>query len=94
MHALLDPLDQRQLPAPAFDLPDAERAQQHHAQHAEREQHIATESKVAAASGLRSLPRLRGRVGVGVSPRVGPFGMETAPTRRATRVDLPRKWER
>jgi hypothetical protein len=41
---------------------------------------------------LRFLSRLRGRAGVGVSQQALP--LLHAPTRRAARVDLPRKRER
>ena len=44
---------------------------------------------------MRSLSRLRGRVGVGVPPRVRPFELkEPPPAALFERVDLPRKRER
>src|SRR5882724_5281535 len=50
--------------------------------------------QVATAKKLRSLSRLRGRVGVGVSPRVIVWREPPPASHHSMRCDLPRKRER
>jgi len=49
---------------------------------------------MATAKGLRSLSRLRGRVGVGVAPRVALFEWREFPPPASHHSMLPRKRER